>query len=118
MRISDWSSDVCSSDLRFLSSGDNDDVGACICEIKRNLASDALTAAQHERGAPSNSEIHDILLSQSARLPGGLGETFLQAQHYPPALGQEERRVFHAALINIYQGADRQSTRLNSSHKC
>src|SRR3546814_9221003 len=53
---------------RFLSSGDNDDVGACICEIKRNLASDALTAAQHERGAPSNSEIHDILLSQSARL--------------------------------------------------
>src|SRR3546814_19427914 len=90
---------------RFLSSGDNDDVGACICEIKRNLASDALTAAQHERGAPSNSEIHDILLSQSARLPGGLGETFLRAPHYPPALGQDERRVFHAALINIYQSA-------------
>src|SRR3546814_11598954 len=87
MRISDWSSDVCSSDLIALDC-------ACICEIKRNLASDALTAAQHERGAPSNSEIHDILLSQSARLPGGLGETFLQAPHYPPALGRsEERRV-------------------------
>src|SRR3546814_3492714 len=72
MRISDWSSDVCSSDLNFWSMGDNGPCGPC-SEILYDHG-------DHIRGGPPGSpeedgdrfvEIWNLVFMQYEQQPGG-----------------------------------------------
>src|SRR3546814_8921463 len=100
MRISDWSSDVCSSDLLAVTEG-TDGGGADLARFLDRLAEVAV-ALQEDPGAR---------LSWSALLSDG-GET------------AEDRRRFvvvkpvidFGSLAPLAGVVDRKSTRLNSSH--
>src|SRR3546814_8558280 len=115
MRISDWSSDVCSSDLR-------------IARIEKP----ALARDRIVRGAAEEIGIEDLLISSGRRSAGAAGDAIdivvephrpavapLLAEH-APVVDREARRLFGVGIasadLDRFQKADRKSTRLNSSH--
>src|SRR3546814_5519432 len=104
MRISDWSSDVCSSDLHAALGavervGDIGEVGDICRTIDRSVA------AERARNFPGP-VIGELAAKAEGALPGfGLLEEFSR-----PALDE------HAAHEQQILSRDRKSTRLNSSH--
>src|SRR3546814_8377889 len=118
MRISDWSSDVCSSDLR-----DGGDLGRIVADIIKSHST-----------APAD-ELADRVIAQLARLnvastywPGD--DEIRKTLAFESAFRRYPRarlRAFLEAIENSYRaetkqpqveraGLDRKSTRLNSSH--
>src|SRR3546814_9795737 len=115
MRISDWSSDVCSSDLDgddFLDLGDAD---LCrgrhrLVEVARGLAEDEVAALVglpplDDREVGEDAAFEDIILSVEAIHFLALGDERADA-----GLGVE------AGNARAAGAADRKSTSLNSSH--
>src|SRR3546814_4896066 len=119
MRISDWSSDVCSSDLR---------VGRSL----HGLAWYACLLAQH--GRRLRTQGYDLLLA-SWGYPDAVGTRWLARRLGLPYVvkvhgsdlnalapsGMRRRQVVTAlhdaaAVISVSRALDRKSTRLNSSH--
>src|SRR3546814_5066982 len=109
MRISDWSSDVCSSDLRYdtgeVADGLPPGEGAFLaCSFW--LADNYILLGRHAEAR-----------ALFERLLGLCNDVGLLAEEYDPVnrrqLGNFPQAFSHLALINT---ADRKSTRLNSSH--
>src|SRR3546814_10291243 len=111
MRISDWSSDVCSSDLWvfFL-------CGRCLprrfeaAQFDRAAEQAAAFAGEHD-ALPRQGDDHPAVLLLGIGAGGGL----------PTRVGDEDAGAvdefeLHAALPVGIVPADRKSTRLNSSH--
>src|SRR3546814_3616203 len=101
MRISDWSSDVCSSDLRLV-----------------HLAEDHVAIRALQRPPASNPTLH--------RPPHPIGKLrmttlhFFEHRHGPESQRRLQQR-YNFAIEDIRQrigapATDRKSTRLNSSH--
>src|SRR3546814_9410448 len=131
MRISDWSSDVCSSDLTgiwepdadgnfhradniclngSLASVENYIDGSCV--VSANNMAVAVTEAKRRSGhgwAPSASAT--VYLSGSSRAY----LRYAQAYRFPSMF---EITVGFSASLNPLPDLDRKSTRLNSSHQC
>src|SRR3546814_8323808 len=112
MRISDWSSDVCSSDLR--------------ARRPRSARRDRAASRKHRQADRSDcrtSGLHSLLASRNAK---DAGERNLANQRYPwtefPSrmsyasahIMPENPRAF--TRTRPQKQADRKSTRLNSSH--
>src|SRR3546814_10252254 len=98
MRISDWSSDVCSSDLLCRPDGSHDDIGCKALVLACSGfggAADMVASLIPEMGGAT---YHGH--------PGNRGD----AIRWGEALGAG------MADLAAYQGQDRKSTRLNSSH--
>src|SRR3546814_6825605 len=117
MRISDWSSDVCSSDLALPQGAYFDDPERMEAEAAATKASNEqyriTTDADRTRPTFSNSEILETTArattvenDPSAYLAGeSMGGSSGSCVPLPPGSGSEG-----------YYEADRKSTRLNSSH--
>src|SRR3546814_1220865 len=119
MRISDWSSDVCSSDLPFfrnpalcrqleaLLPGFGDDV---------DHAGDRIRAI--DRGRAARDDLHpvDEIVGDAAEADAiGLGAV----RHCAPPVDQDERAaVAERSQVDRRKPLDRKSTRLTSSHYC
>src|SRR3546814_6069738 len=116
MRISDWSSDVCSSDLREpIAVEDLKAMTRLAVRLFRHrkaevpaLEEDAQVdvAVQHQAHAAEGGhlvEAADLLVHRAV----------VSGQHHD---GAERRHLFHQLLPRAVQAADRKSTRLNSSH--
>src|SRR3546814_5604261 len=107
MRISDWSSDVCSSDL---------------IEQARSAAINAANALQGDRikrersiSAPKYTigRAGTLVAEEAIQLHGRMGMTWeLPVSHFAKRL----TLIGHQLGVEDHQ--DRQSTRLNSSHSC
>src|SRR3546814_7266669 len=101
MRISDWSSDVCSSDLRAVDQAQVESRGILL--VKANI------------GDAGNSEISDGIDAQCD--PEAAGDERKCGDHVFDILDDARG---NAALVQhpekIVAEADRKSTRLNSSH--
>src|SRR3546814_5309328 len=115
MRISDWSSDVCSSDLKRL-------------EHLKKLCS---TLTDPARAAL----IFNIVEIPADLLPAKVAEHFFQVRHFcrammaecvPPKLGNIDPQMLRTPILSVKaadftkavarEAEDRKSTRLNSSH--
>src|SRR3546814_7841101 len=122
MRISDWSSDVCSSDLRTAAAGVEATGSGQGFGLLADDGADLGTAGQHEALS-----LVDRMVSRTA---GGAGEkeqvfaaearSGRQREQQARALVRVERIVGGVAACRHRQTekleADRKSTRLNSSH--
>src|SRR3546814_2713347 len=103
MRISDWSSDVCSSDLR----GGDDDA------VEGRLLAPALPAVAVARGDVVQAELQEARLGSLQQLLEALDGVDA------PADARQHRCLVArpgADLQHLGAPADRKSTRLNSSH--
>src|SRR3546814_991026 len=105
MRISDWSSDVCSSDLPATMNV-REQVGALVARA---------AAAGHRMGLPNSWTAADPAFSRMLGAAGLLGIT------WPRKYGGGERSALERYVVLeelLAAGApvDRKSTRLNSSH--
>src|SRR3546814_8062940 len=111
MRISDWSSDVCSSDLANIHPNDHVNRSQSTNDAYATAVRLATHAANEHLGRRlvMLSEALTAKASQFDHIPK-LGRTQLQ-DAVPMTLGQE----FGAFAATIAE-ADRKSTRLNSSH--
>src|SRR3546814_1279239 len=103
MRISDWSSDVCSSDLKYR------DVPGLSADTKRKLdilrTGLVLPAPTTEGAATELNEIATDLSSQYGKGKGTLGGKPISGSDIEAEMGNLD-----------HTPADRKSTRLNSSH--
>src|SRR3546814_10226947 len=110
MRISDWSSDVCSSDLLARGGG-----GLLLRDRGAFVGGEQLVDQHGERGARP-SEQHGAGDQRDALLPDGADtqEPDMAVRANEDSMVLKQRR---AALAQIAQ-ADRKSTRLHSSHYC
>src|SRR3546814_5415875 len=97
MRISDWSSDVCSSDLTAAQRSDL---------LPPIMAGDAIWALAHEEGYANGAD--DV---RTVAILEGEGYRIDGAKAVVAAAGWADRLLVSARI-----GADRKSTRLNSSH--
>src|SRR3546814_5293879 len=111
MRISDWSSDVCSSDLS------EQRLGAGILELEADIAL-AQRRAQHYGKA---AELQDAVVGGNETGPVGAGERDTAARPVAfrdkaasHAVGHASERGEAVAARGVHQ--DRKRTRLNSSH--
>src|SRR3546814_9277760 len=105
MRISDWSSDVCSSDLSQARAADDLLFGAAV--VDQVLSGDQRQAA----AAQTEAAVLDpaAVARHQAQDPVRTGSR-------PDARGDDWRRAARAAHHRLVPPADRKSTRLNSSH--
>src|SRR3546814_10373163 len=102
MRISDWSSDVCSSDLRDLRSAFAVDSDQSPLNIQR-----------------TENAYNQNQFSQEFQLQGNALEqrlNYLFGLYYLHEEGTDRNSIFSAPTDFTSGGADRKSTRLNSSH--
>src|SRR3546814_1393658 len=110
MRISDWSSDVCSSDLSSVLSGNRNFEGRVHSEVKMNyLASPPLVVAYALAGTI------DIDLDKDSLGTGSDGQPVYLKDIWPSS--KEISDTIIAAIgPDMFKKKDRKSTRLNSSH--
>src|SRR3546814_5952900 len=108
MRISDWSSDVCSSDLlaQELGAQINDKLGL-VAELSIGSRIESHAARKNLQPLPG---IRNIIAVASGK--GGVGKSTVAA-NLALALAAEGARV---GLLDADIYGDRKSTRLNSSH--
>src|SRR3546814_3350576 len=99
MRISDWSSDVCSSDLRLSSELESGDDAALSATVDTLVTSGLLT--RYEAGSET---VYSI---DPAKHPMASYYRNIIAHHFL------DRAMIELALFEL---RDRKSTRLNSSH--
>src|SRR3546814_7587406 len=114
MRISDWSSDVCSSDLFALHEPLPSENIAFSESLGRHLSSDVI-ALRDQPAAPLSAM--DGYAIRFDDLPGPwavVGESAAGAAPDRSVGPGEAMRIFTGALLP----PDRKSTRLNSSHYC
>src|SRR3546814_3652423 len=115
MRISDWSSDVCSSDLTIASSKllDRSDIDRTGYQVSLNVASPVV--ALMPEGAGGDAWDEDQMSSYV-----DCGDYLLESHFQPPMsmaslmpgwFGDHAERMKHFGRV-----LDRKSTRLNSSH--
>src|SRR3546814_10552758 len=108
MRISDWSSDVCSSDLRFELAGD----GVALDELG-DFRADHVSAQQLAGGLVEHGLDEAFRLAERDRLAiadeGEFAGLHLAALFLRLGLGE-------ADAGDLRSGIDRKSQRLNSSH--
>src|SRR3546814_1651109 len=113
MRISDWSSDVCSSDLERVDVPDLDAIEGC-------GGVDGVQERAHPRGAPSAEGILQRLLSVGVAVvgeAGGLGHVDEEVE--PVARDRHDGAALAVGDVGrplVRRAEDRKSTRLNSSH--
>src|SRR3546814_4066720 len=105
MRISDWSSDVCSSDLKMLVAGDfsNPDQSQANHHSSSHFYLSDIYASYLSRFALSTDSGHGLKLCIEKDRYGRRGEN-------------AARRQRGAAVACLVRQSDRKSTRLNSSH--
>src|SRR3546814_5090857 len=112
MRISDWSSDVCSSDLHRAAVGDGD--AACAAAVEEDLSSvEVVASADDERltGIEQCAGDRIALQNELARA------AHFQADEGVAARGILDQRTFRPGeAAGAGAAEDRKSTRLNSSH--
>src|SRR3546814_9834646 len=134
MRISDWSSDVCSSDLRAAAEALQAATAALTAEIEELRAKSIatarraqdfeseLTAAERtleDLGAEEAAKTVDLARrrNQLGRTLGALQRLALQPPEAALARSEQPLDSARAALLlQVAIPADRKSTRLNSSH--
>src|SRR3546814_1710786 len=104
MRISDWSSDVCSSDLLLLVDPRNLDRG-----LIGGLDLDPLGHREIDVVAVTELELEVLALRGSTIADAG------DLEHLGEAFGDAGDEVLHQRALHAPEG-DRKSTRLNSSH--
>src|SRR3546814_9997923 len=104
MRISDWSSDVCSSDLAAVQREERDRESIRQAQIKAALLEHELATGERLSGAEE--ELFE--LQTRAHLVTG--------QNLEAELGKAAALERQVAAQRQLQSADRKSTRLNSSH--
>src|SRR3546814_9212531 len=104
MRISDWSSDVCSSDLSFKTSRNS----AIRADDHHRLANFIDRAAVVHRAAEVGLQLWNTSHAGKQRCHEEAAELWLQRSIGP--------RPVEAHLIRHLAKGDRKSTRLNSSH--
>src|SRR3546814_3800760 len=122
MRISDWSSDVCSSDLKTRG---QDAPAACVASVKRAMtlpfdeavARDRDAFATLSAGRQSRALRHIFFAErQAARLAAGTARPVTRpAIVGAGTMGGGIAMSFAAAGLPV---TDRKSTRLNPSHSC
>src|SRR3546814_9427572 len=121
MRISDWSSDVCSSDLQQYThkfetvlaqvrDGDKPLTEELLATLFRafDLLTDHVSAIKGECGTPDDVEM--------SRLLEDIAESVASPSNVEEAVTAEEPALPELALPEITGLEDRKSTRLNSSH--
>src|SRR3546814_6432632 len=107
MRISDWSSDVCSSDLRAVHPFGTAKPGTEIGDFY-GVASGIFMMGDEHGGVP-----HIMLARRNAVLKVDLPEA---ARAFARRWAVVEQRREYGIAINARHAGDRKSTRLNSSH--
>src|SRR3546814_2063239 len=126
MRISDWSSDVCSSYLDMPIVAADDDICCCLPDFCRvNPAMSAVKRHQEQamfadRPTPSDKVVHEVCghvqvgYRQSTAVQSRSCYMMLcqRAANAPPFLGD----IAELGIRKIPENSDRKSTRLNSSH--
>src|SRR3546814_2423393 len=119
MRISDWSSDVCSSDLNLMSLGALDFgliVDGAVIIVENCLR--RFGEAQHRLGRLlTRDERHELAASAATEVikPSLFGLFIIAAVYLPIfALTGVSGKMFHPMAFTVV--IDRKSTRLNSSH--
>src|SRR3546814_1864154 len=121
MRISDWSSDVCSSDLPLPLSGERDVVTAA-CPLALDLGLAPGMAAAHARALVTDLDVYDAAPEADR---AWLDRLALHAvRHWTPTAavsGSDGLWLDLTGTTHLFGGEarlDRKSTRLNSSHYC
>src|SRR3546814_6594606 len=106
MRISDWSSDVCSSDLKELA-----DAGITTIEDANRYIAETYLPAHNQRFRVEPAE------PGSAFVPWAGGDLKEILCHQEDRVVARDNTVqFGKLVLQIPPGPDRKSTRLNSSH--
>src|SRR3546814_4761845 len=131
MRISDWSSDVCSSDLRLIETVPSAVAQAATdSAVARRPLTDVATYRQalRERLNPTTAVLastHELARSRSTRMIFAEAEedtvlraaiAFHEGGYGTPILVDQNERVRESLQGLECDPADRKSTRLNSSH--
>src|SRR3546814_5214436 len=107
MRISDWSSDVCSSDL--LSGGQRQRLA-----IARAILRDAPLLLLDEATSALDAESERLVQASLERLVEG--RSTIVIAHRLATVRKADRIIVMAHGAIVEEGTDRKSTRLNSSH--
>src|SRR3546814_10142329 len=113
MRISDWSSDVCSSDLPGRPSGEEilqEEVGAAFFFARRLQQAATILVADFGGGTS------DFSLMRFERGPGGMTATPLGHAGVGVAGDAFDFRIIDNVIAPRLGKGDRTSTRLNCSH--
>src|SRR3546814_3949442 len=97
MRISDWSSDVCSSDLKAGLLQAAERFGVVVSQ-REDLLQQVLVRGHHALAEVDQAVVHAIALGA------------------PAVLVDQHVGILAPALVIALQDVDRKSTRLNSSH--
>src|SRR3546814_8405662 len=121
MRISDWSSDVCSSDLQTAAGGVA--ILGALDHVAGGGAQGEEGAVEIDRQHPAPFRCAEFMEGRPFLADASVGETAVDAPH---GLQRRGEGVFDLGLVGdidlLYQHAgamglqDRKSTRLNSSH--
>src|SRR3546814_5520064 len=106
MRISDWSSDVCSSDLKIF----QEDTGRAEGDIALGLLAETLPQALAAAVVGEGEELRLVEADERSLQHAGKAEIVVRQQQH----AAERDQVHHGELLGEAQ--DRKSTRLNSSH--
>src|SRR3546814_5693294 len=106
LRISDWSSDVCSSDLKEFSVTDD-----AVRDLIRYYTREAgFRTLERELARLARKALRKILEGdiETAQITPENLASYAGVRKFRHGVGEEENQI----------GADRKSTRLNSSHSC
>src|SRR3546814_3831549 len=121
MRISDWSSDVCSSDLDAMSAGAGGRDGPALLQTHpvttmrisdAKARADALIAAQKLR--PSDTAMDKLQWEKSTAPIAFVKDPSMLVSR--PKSGATDTYALMRERARVLGGEDRKSTRLNSSH--
>src|SRR3546814_8584353 len=121
MRISDWSSDVCSSDLDGAESGMSNSVRLTWPDRASHPNSRGHWSKRAKANKAMRKAAYYLTLGANVKAPEN-GDIRVVLTFYPPDRRQRDRDNLlsncKAYLDGIADALDRKSTRLKSSHKC
>src|SRR3546814_7648716 len=126
MRMSDWSSDVCSSDLQGLAVGQGELFGEGLGHAGEPEGGEAFVGVMDEHAVISWWSV-EVVLAADVGVPDGIGvgggvrqerlvEAVLQDRGDRSVAGGADRQAAPAGGLDAHRAVDRKSTRLNSSH--